>query len=157
MLAISIETNNWSPFRDDAIISLLNAASATSDDNWSLVNLALGRHSMGLQGQLDVTHDPDILSVCQGFLERHERAWSTKASEMLTMSVRNGWFGLLWKCIRRENLTNGSQISFDAGFESREETAFHQAAQAGFPYIMKRFLEGLGMDRCKNLVNRPNH
>jgi ankyrin repeat protein len=158
MFAISIRMCNWSPFRDGAILSLLDAASTLSDEHWSLMNLALERYSMGMEEQVDTVHKPDVLFVCQSFLERCERAWATKASGMLTTSVENGWFGLLWKCIRGESLTSNSQIPFDANFfVSKEEAAFHQATQAGFPYILKKIVEGLGMDRCKNIVNQPNY
>lgn len=44
MLTTSIWMNNWSPFEDDAIIKLPDAASIKADDNWSLVNLVVGRY-----------------------------------------------------------------------------------------------------------------
>lgn len=156
MLSLSFYSTNWSSFRDNAIITLLDGASIGGDDNWSLFNLAVERYRRGQGGAQENGHNSEILSVCKTFLDGHEGAWATEAPELLETCVRNGWFGLLSRWLRSESLTGGSTISLGNDFANKEERAIRQAVQSGFPYIMKIIVESLGMERCKNFVNRAN-
>ncbi|KAH0563023.1 hypothetical protein GP486_002410 [Trichoglossum hirsutum] len=161
-LAICIHMDSWSLSRDDSIIQLINAGSTKAEEIWSLINLAVERHR--LENRLP-THDsphPDIISVCEAFLERHTRAWSTQSSEILALSIQNGFFRLLWKYLCGEALTTGTQAAIGArsrqgNFESNGETVLHQVARLGFPYIMKMIIECFGMVHSKDIVNRPNN
>jgi hypothetical protein len=156
MLALCIHSANWSPFRDDAIITLLDAASVGSDSNWSLVNLALERHRRGQSLAAGNGHDADIIPACRAFLDGYERAWAADAPRLFGISVKNGWFALISKWIRRECLTGSSGISVGNNFSSKEEEAIHEVTQLGFPYIFKVIVEGLGLERCRRLVDRTN-
>jgi ankyrin repeat protein len=156
MFAISIHSNNWSLFRDDAIMALFNAAPVAIEDNWGLVNLALERYNRRPHVETEVVHQVDIVPACKSFLLRYASTWEMSAGQMLEMSVKNGWFGLVRKYVCREGLIDDSKISLGSDFASKEEGAFLQGAKSGFPYILKALVQGLGMERCRKLINRTN-
>jgi hypothetical protein len=161
-LAFSIHMDNWSVWRDDAIIRLLDEGSTRTGEMWSLVNLALERQS--LEDRLSSDSKPshgDIMAVCQAFLGRHARAWSAQSAEIIAFSAENGYFELLRKYLSGDPLTPGSQatvrgLSNIGKFGDNGETVFHQCARLGFPYVLKAFMGCIPLARTKELVNHPN-
>lgn len=155
LLALLMETNNWSPLKDDTVAIILNTG-FPGNDNWSLVNLALKRCQMAKPNDTDSSDGNNVLSKCLEFLHTHSGAWQAKAQEMIIPSVQNGWFALIQKSLCAEELTSEVHLERGADFIKQTETAFRGVVQAGYPYVMKRMVESLGIEYCKRLANLPN-
>lgn len=161
-LAICIHMDSWSLSRDDSITKLITAGSTKVEEIWSLINLAIER--LRLENRLPAYNSshPDTVSACEAFLERHARTWSMQSAELLTLSIQNGFFGLLWKYCDGEALIAGTQATIGAtsrgpNFGKNGETVLHQAARLGFPYIMKMVIKYFSMVHSQDIVNRPNN
>lgn len=161
-LAFSIHVDNWSAWRDDAIVRLLNEGSTRPGEMWSFVNLALERQSLEdrLSSDSKLSHS-DVMAVCEAFLGIHARAWSAQSAEIISFSAENGYFELLKKYLSGDPLTPGSQatvrgLSNMGKFGDNGETVFHQCARLGFPYVLKAFIGCIPLARTKELVNYPN-
>jgi hypothetical protein len=155
MLALSMETKNWSPTRDSAIFALLQAGDP-GNDNWSLVNLAMSRLQMANSIDSNSPDSNNTLSKCAAFLNMYAKAWQTKALEMIVPCVQNGWFPLIRKSLCAEELISDAHLSGSADIMKQAEIGFRSAAQAGYPYVLNKMLECLGINFCKRLANQPN-
>ncbi|KAH8749168.1 hypothetical protein BGZ57DRAFT_959493 [Hyaloscypha finlandica] len=155
LLALLMETKNWSPTRDSAISALLKAG-APGNDNWSLVNLAMSRLQMASSIESNSPDSNNTLSKCAAFVNMHAKVWQTKALEMIVPCVQNGWFPLIRKSLCAEELISDAHLSGSADIMRQAETGFRSAAQAGYPYVLKKMLECLGINFCKRLANQPN-
>jgi hypothetical protein len=155
MFALLMETNNWTPFRDSAILALLKIESP-SESNWSLINLALKRLELANAMDVDTPDSNNILSKCTAFLHLHDEIWRAKSQEMIVPSVQNGWFTLIRKSLCAEELVSNALLSESSDFMKHAASGFRSAAQRGYPYVMKKMLESLGINFCKQLVNQPN-
>lgn len=162
-LAICMHMDSWSLSRDDSVLQIIHLADFANDrEIWSLANLAVERHRLENRLSAHDSSHPNIISVCEAVLERHARAWSTQSSEILALSIQNGCFGLLWKYLRGEALTIGTQATVAApsrkgNLGRNGETALHQAARLGFPYTMKMIIEYFGLAHSRDIVNWPNN
>ncbi|KAH6721025.1 hypothetical protein BKA61DRAFT_150212 [Leptodontidium sp. MPI-SDFR-AT-0119] len=154
-LALLIETNNWSPTRDGAILALLKVGSS-GDNNWSLVNLALARLQMESTRGLSTPDSKNLVAKCVEILRLHCEVWRTKAMDMIVTCPEKGWFPLLKKVFCLQDLISDAHISESSDFSSRAEMALRSTAQIGYPFVLKTMLECLGIDFCKHLVNQPD-
>jgi ankyrin repeat protein len=166
-LASSLRMNNWSPYRDDAITNLLRSRSASSSDPWSFVNLAVERIRLGEQLGSQDGKSTAALSASEEVLSLNSRLFEARKTNVAMLSVKNGYFGLLRKCLTLEELTDHSSPSdstpspgapeiFKRIFDSNEDTLLHLSARLGFTKITKLIAECLGVTRGKELINCVN-
>lgn len=155
MLALLMETKNWSPDRDSAIFALLNAGTS-SNDSWSLVNLAMQRLQMASSTHNKSADSNAILSKCAAFQGTRDAVWRTKAPAIIFPSLQNGWFPLIGKILCAEELISDAPLDRSADFMKQAEMGFRGAVQAGYPYVIKKIVESVGIDTSKRLANQPN-
>ena len=160
-LALRMHTGCWSPSEDGCIAQLLEACQQPNEESWSLVNLALERQALELRLPPAGLIRPAARKACETVIDLHERVWSTQPVRLLTLCIENGWFELLRKNLTGEALRNDGQAPIERSpkqihLESNGYTVLHEATRAGYPYIMKTLLEGLGIPYCKKLVNQPD-
>jgi ankyrin repeat protein len=154
MFSMLMETNNWSSFRDDTIPILLKVRKS-GNEFWSLVNLALKCCRNVDSNASRPSNGNNAYSECLEFLHAHSTVWQAKRENMIISSVQNGWFELIDKSLSAEELISEAHFERAADFGNQSATAFRMAAQAGYPYVMKRMLESTGIQYCKGLANRP--
>ncbi|KAK3638553.1 hypothetical protein LTR56_013025 [Elasticomyces elasticus] len=160
-LALRMHTGCWSPSEDGCVAQLLEACQQPNEESWSLVNLALERHALKLRLPSTGLIRPAARKACETVIILHEWVWSRQHVRLLTLCIENGCFEFLRKNLTGEALRNGGQASIERSpkqvhLESDGYTVLHEATRAGFPYIMKTLLEGLGIPYCKKLVNQPD-
>ncbi|KAK3642956.1 hypothetical protein LTR56_010553 [Elasticomyces elasticus] len=160
-LALRMHTGCWSPAEDGCIAQLLEACQQPNEESWSLVNLALERQALELRLPSTGLIRPAARKACETVIILHERVWLRQPVRLLTLCIENGWFELFRKNLTGEALRNGGQAPIERStehiyLESNGYTVLHEATRAGFPYIMKALLEGLGIPYCKKLVNQPD-
>lgn len=166
-LALSMRVNNWTPLRDDGVASLLKSGSVSSNNPWSFVNLAIER--IRLKGKLDSQEASSTiaLSACENVLSFNAKLFEARKSTLATLSVKNGYFGLLTKCLTLENLTvplsktdsdpcPESLHIFNHTLDSDENNLLHLSMRLGFTEVAKFIIECLGMTRGKTIINSGN-
>lgn len=166
-LALSIRMDNWTPLRDDSIANLLRSEAVSSNNPWSFVNLAIER--IRVRGSLEPQGTSSTMAVaaCEKVLSMNSRLFEARKPTLAVLSVRNGYFGLLEKCLNLENLTDplstagsnpspGSLEAFNRSLGSDENNLFHLSSRLGYTKVCKLVIECIGMTSAKTVVNSSN-
>jgi ankyrin repeat protein len=166
-LALSVRVNNWTPLRDDGIASLLKSGSVSSNNPWSFVNLAIER--IRLKRTLDSQDASSrvALSASEDVLSLNANLFEARKSTLATLSVKNGYFGLLTKCLTLENLTVPLSATnpdpslesldvFNRTLDSDGNNLLHLSTRLGFTKVVKLIIDCLGMTGGKTIINSGN-
>ena len=155
-LATCVRTKVWSSFRDDAIISLINAGNSRSAEAWSMANLAVERVSLEIMTPTRDIH-PDIIQTCLACLQRHSQLWVERSAPTSTMCIENGWLGLLVRQLGNQELVSDFEInSGKRRLSLCAEADMHQTVTLGHSYTMKVILEISDIAFSQRLASLPN-
>ena len=140
---------------DDGIATLLMAAphNKSLNNSWALVNLAVKRTLWAPPEDFNNVNDDDVVSRCLKFRVSHAERWKSKHLELLIPAVHRGWFGLLQKGLGGRELNSSRLFERDEKFTHKSDSALQEAVKAGYPFIIKKFLECLTVEVCRDRID----
>jgi len=143
---------------DDGIATILMAApyNASLNNSWALVNLAVKRTISAKPEDFKNLDDGGVFSRCLKLRISRAEEWKSKHLELLVPAVQRGWFGLAEKGLSYRELNSSKLLAQDDNFIYRADVAFQEAVKAGYPFVMKKFLECMSVELWKNRVNVPD-
>jgi hypothetical protein len=132
---------------------------------WSFLNLALEYRNFIQRSFSQV--DAETLKVCEDVLSRNTDHFESNRHEVAIVSVKQGYFCLLRKCLKAEGLFEGPAVDdaapdpvtpgvLEDATDTHYNTLLHIAAKTGFPWITKSIVESLGIPNGKEWVNERN-
>jgi hypothetical protein len=143
---------------DDGIATLLMAApyNTSLNDSWALINLAVKRTIWAKPEDFKNLDDDNVVSLCLNLRISRADDWKSKHLELLVPAVQRGWFGLAEKGLSFRELHSSNYLPEDDNFVHKSGEALQEAVIAGYPFVMKKFLECMGIELCKTRINLPN-
>jgi hypothetical protein len=143
---------------DDGIATILMAAphNTSLNNSWALVNLAVKRTIWAKPEDFKDLDDSDVVSRCLKLRISRAGDWNSKHIELLVPAVQRGWFGLAEKGLSSRELNSSKQFEKDDNFIYRADVALKEAVKAGYPFVMKKFLEGMSVELWKNRISIPD-
>jgi hypothetical protein len=158
MYALWMENEGQDETTDEGIVTILMAApqNKSLNNSWALVNLAVKRTLWAKPEDFKDMNDVDVVSRCLKLRTSRAEAWKSEHLELLLPAVQRGWFGLAEKGLSYKELNSSKLFEKDDNFHRRADLALQEAVKAGYPFIMKKILECMGLELCKKRINVPD-